>query len=808
MKSFLYFLIILIGPTIGFFSCTSPNEFVRKRLFDDSWSFYYGDLENDKIFDPDTTGWRKVDLPHDWSIEMPFAEREGGIAVGHAQGGTGWYRKTFVVQKNDSEKRKILYFEGVYMESEVWINNKKVSFHPYGYTSFFCDITEFCNPAGKENIIAVKAKNEGRNSRWYSGSGIYRHVWLITKDKLHLDEWGVFATSEIISPEKAIVKITFDVFNEYNNPVETQVAITIKDDSGNIVETKKINISLDPLESKTINESISVSNPTLWSIDSPTLYSTELKLESDGRIKDELSIPFGIRSISFSAKEGFLLNGKPVKLKGGCIHHDNGLLGAVALDRAEERKAELLKANGFNAVRCAHNPPSEKFLEACDRLGLLVIDEAFDQWQKQKNSNDYHRFFDEWHEKDLASMVLRDRNHPSVIMWSIGNEIQERSDSSGVEIAKGIKTVIRKYDSTRPVTAAVNDYWDNPQLKWETASPFAFEHLNVCGYNYMWWEYENDAKLYPARIIYGSETTAMERAANWNLVEKYPQIIGDFIWTALDYLGESGIGHAINVKNGEKDPLMFLDRPWFNAWCGDIDICGNKKPQAALRDILWNNSKIEMLVHNPVPDGYREKTSYWGWPDEEASWNWKGCEGVTMDVKVYTRYPFVRLYLNGKQIAGKETEKTDRLKRYSTNFQVSYEPGELKAVGLGRDGEEESITLATTVEPVKVRLTADRATLKKSKNDLSYISIELVDKNSHIVTDHDAILELSVSGNGKLLAAGNACPYDMESFRSTTPKTFKGRALAIIQPIETKGSILLHVKTEKYGEEDISITVD
>lgn len=807
MKISTFQLLILLGVVLS--SCTTASEGIpaRKKLFDDHWLFYYGERDGAHAADYDSSGWVAVDLPHDWSVGMPFTVSGGEIATGYTQGGVGWYKKTYTVPKKDAAKRIILYFEGIYMESEVWVNHQKVSFHPYGYTAYFCDITEFCHPPGKENIIAIKAKNEGKNSRWYAGSGIYRHVWLITTDKLHLDEWGIFVSTELPSTEKAIVHVTFNVINENNDLSDSEALITIKDEQGIIAASTKVRISLNPSETKTIRETVSVANPALWSVDSPRLYTADIELVSGGKMKDKLSTPFGIRSISFSATDGFLLNGKSLKLKGGCVHHDNGLLGAAAWDRAEERKVEILKANGFNAVRCAHNPPSEKFLEACDRLGLLVIDEAFDQWQKQKNPDDYHRYFDAWHERDLASMVLRDRNHPSVIMWSIGNEIEERSSTAGIEIARRLKGIVKKYDNTRPVTAAINDYWDNPHLTWETASPAAFDVLDVGGYNYMWWEYEHDAKQYPERIFYGSETTAMERTVNWDLVERYPQIMGDFIWSAIDYLGESGIGHALLVKEGEKEPPMFLDSPWFNAWCGDIDICGNKKPQAALRDILWNNSKIEMLVHRPVPVNQREKISYWGWPDEEASWNWSGHEGTLLDVKVYTRYPSVRLYLNGIQIAEKETGKKDPLQKYAAVFQVKYAPGELKAVGVNQKVEMESTTLTTTGEPARVRLTADRLHLKHAKNDLSYVSIELVDKGNHVVTTSDVKLELTVSGKGKLLASGNASPTDRESFRSASPKTFKGKALAILQPTADKGNITLEVHST-FGKESVTISVE
>lgn len=806
MKLGRYFITSMVcGIFLVACSAQRDNQ-IRKLRFDDNWCFHYGDMPVSVVFHSDTVQWRAVDIPHDWSIEMPFVKSEGGIAVGQTQGGTGWYRKIFKISETEPSERKLLYFEGVYMESEIWLNGKKVFYHPYGYTSFYCDITELCNPSGQENVLAVKVKNEGENSRWYSGSGIYRHVWLVTTGRLHLHEWGVFVTTEIFSGNRAKVNVAVDVSNQSDKNTDAVLHVTIRNDKGEVVGEDTSTCTLNEDRTETVYHSILVDKPQLWSMDTPVLYTADIKLLSDGIYKDVLSIPFGIRSISFSAKEGFLLNGVPVKLKGGCVHHDNGLLGAVAIDRAEERKVELLKANGFNAVRCAHNPPSEKFLDACDRLGLLVIDEAFDQWQKPKNKNDYHRFFNEWSEIDLASMILRDRNHPSVIMWSIGNEIQERSDSVGVEIAQKLKSIVKKYDATRPVTAAINDYWDNPTLKWE-ASFNAFAPLDVCGYNYMWWEYENDSKSYPERIIYGSETTAMERAVNWDLVEKYPNIIGDFIWTAIDYLGESGIGHAINVNKGSKNPPQFLDWPWFNAWCGDIDICGYRKPQTALRDILWGNKKIAMLVHLPIPEGQEERVSYWGWPDEESSWNWEGNEGKEMNVKVYSRYSSVRLYLND-MLLGEKSIVGEGLDKYSAQFKVKYIPGILKAVGVDAGVEREECILITSGIPVEIDVKADRSILQDTKNDLSYVRIELVDKEGNIVSDQDCKVELSISGKGRILSAGNACPTDMESFRSLSPMTYKGRALAILQPKGGKGCMRLTVKTEKYGKKTITINVE
>jgi len=800
---FFSFLIIFI-----FFSCRNQTEEVtRFKSFDEGWKFHLGELADAPNTTLDDSQWKSLDLPHDWSIELPFSQETGIAATGQTVGGIGWYRKKFTLQPAQDKKIIQLYFEGAYMEAEVWVNGKKVDYHPYGYTSFFCNITPFCNPVGKENLLAVKVSNLGKNSRWYSGSGIYRHVLMLTVDRLHFDNWGLFITTPAVSDDRAMVHVSADIVNETEQPQKPDMLIQIKDNTGKVANEKVIHLSeLKTGEKSSVDEEIEIIKPFLWSVDSPVLYTAVVSIKIDNQVRDELTESFGIRSISFDSGKGFLLNGKPLKLKGGCIHHDNGLLGAASIDRAEEKKVELLKANGFNAVRCSHNPPAEKFLEACDRLGLLVIDEAFDQWQKKKNPEDYHRFFDEWHEKDLTSMVKRDRNHPSVIMWSIGNEIPERADSSGVVIAKELKSIILKYDTTRPVTAAINDFWDNRNLKWDEDSKRAFSNLDICGYNYMWKEYENDLKLYPDRILVGTESVPMERAVNWDLVEKYPNIIGDFIWTGIDYLGESGIGHAIEVKKGEKEPPLFPGRPWFNAWCGDIDICGNQKPQSLLRDIVWNERKITMAVHKPVSDGYYESISFWGWPEEYPEWNWKGYENKPLEVKVYTRYPSVRLYLND-QLLEEKTVSTENKTKYTALFSVNYQAGELKAVGMESGQEKENAILRTTDVPVKIKLTPDRNRIANSRNELSYIRIELEDKAGRIVPDVDSPIQLSVSGAGELAAAGNASPTDMESFRSSNPKTFHGRALAIVRPTGRPGIIVLKAKIEGLPEASVEINV-
>lgn len=800
--------ILLSLVTVALASCTNRyyDDFVRKISFNDGWKFHYGDLPHF----PDTTlpadQWQDVDLPHDWSVVLPFTkESPGGTATGYATGGTGWYMKTFTLSPDQSHKLISLYFEGSYMETEVWMNGRKVTYHPYGYTSFFCDITPYCSPAGTKNTLAVKVVNEGKNSRWYSGSGIYRNVWMQVTDKIHLDTWGIYITTPLVSKEKALVTISADLHNESESDIPAEILFRIYNANHKLVGDKMVSIKSASGTKETVTQQVVIQQPDLWSVENPAMYSLEIELQAADGVKDKTITPFGIRSISFSAEKGFLLNGRPVKLKGGCLHHDNGLLGAAAIDRAEERKVELLKANGFNAVRCAHNPPSEKFLDACDRLGLLVIDEAFDHWQKAKNPDDYHRFFDKWNETDFTSMVLRDRNHPSVIMWSIGNEIQERADTSGLRIEKNFRRLLNLYDPTRPMTLAVNDFWDNPHYTWKD-SERTFDQLDVGGYNYLWWIYESDHLQFPDRIIFGSESTPQERAINWDLVEKHPYVIGDFVWTAMDYLGETGIGHTTYVKEWKKGPHQLMEWPWFNAWCGDIDICGSKKPQAALRDVMWGNSKIEMMVHCPVPPGMVEKVSYWGWLDELPSWNWRGHENETLEVRVFTRYPSVRLYLNGKLTDEKPTSK-DTTSRYIAIFKVKYEPGKLEAIAVENNMEKDRIAFETSSPPYKIHLQADKSVLRNSRNDLSFVQIELIDKKGRLVQDDDRQVDISLTGAGEIAAAGNASPTDMKSFRSLHPVTFRGKALAIVKPKGNTGNIRLTVGAKGLLEETIIIKV-
>lgn len=503
----------------------------------------------------------------------------------------------------------------------------------------------------------------------------------------------------------------------------------------------------------------------------------------------------------FRRKSVLLSNGESLELKGGCIHHDHGLLGAASYDRAEDRKVELLKKFGFNAVRGSHNMQSERFLEACDRMGLLVIDEAFDQWRIAKNEQDYARFFDEYSDRDLTTMVKRDRNHPSIILWSIGNEIPGRASDEGVEIARNFRELIFRLDPTRGMTAGLNDFWDDGSYSWDNDIWRACQYLDACGYNYMYEKYESDHAKYPNRVMFGSESYPKLTSQNWDLVEEHAYVIGDFVWTAMDYLGEAGIAHSLYLGSGESNP-QFMDWPWYNGWCGDIDLIGEKKPQSYYRDVIWRIQPITMAIEPPVPSGKWQAISGWGWQNEKVDWTFPDYdENDLMTVNVYTRAPQVRLYLNGELLGTKTLSST-----YWAGFSVPYKPGTLKAVEWDGTSEGSSFELKTTGNPVGIRLRADRSTMNADGTDLIYVVAELVDADGQVVTTSDRKVTFSCSGQGTLLASGNADPTDMESFRSPSPMLFGGKALAIVKSTETEGEATLTVQCEGFSDATVILT--
>ncbi|MBO4895423.1 MAG: DUF4982 domain-containing protein [Prevotella sp.] len=704
-----------------------------KQLFDNGWKFTHAGKTI------------SVDLPHDWAISYasdPTAEATNGTDGGWYPGGKGEYRKMFATTKGEIVK---LHFEGVYQKAVVFINGQKAGQHAYGYTPFTVDITPYLYKDKRLNEVLVKVDNsELPNCRWYTGSGIYRHVWLLTKGNQYIDEESLYVTTPDI------------------HTVNIKAEVVMKDGSR-----------------KPITKTLHVENPHLWSPEDPYLYHTTIEAEGD-----VLPVTYGIRTIEYSAEKGFLLNGKPILINGACVHHDDGVLGAMAFDAAEIRKVRQMKDAGLNLIRTSHNPTTRAFLDACDSIGMLVIGEAFDGWRTAKKPYDYSTLIDSCYQEDIRAMVVRDRNHPSIISWSIGNEVIERKDIRVVHTAKLLKQEILKYDTTRPVTEALCA-WDRD---WEIYDPH-FDVLDIGGYNYMIFKHASDHQRNPKRVMWQTESYPRDAFRNWKLVHDYPYIIGDIVWTGLDYLGESGIGR--NYYDGETAGEHWRDGgvpEWHGAYCGDVDITGWRKPISHYREMLWKDSK-DLYMAVKEPDGYRGKinmTAWSVWPTWE-SWNWQGWEDKPVEVEVYTKAPEVTLYLNGKQIGIKNV---DLSKEFKAVFSVPYEAGTLRA-----EAGSKSVMLSTAGEPAQLRLTADKPAFKADGQDLVFITVEVVDAQGRVCPDAAIPCEALVQGQGSLMAFATANLQDREPKTSPRVTTWKGRALLVVRSSKNKGKATVSIKS-------------
>ena len=744
----------------------------KRQLFDFGWQFTHnGTTQN-------------VDLPHDWDIfEGPHSGKGAtGTGGGWFEAGKGEYRKTFKTPGDEIVK---LHFEGVYQKAEVYVNGQKAGQHHYGYTPFTVDVTPFLKVKGKKvkgssadelNEVVVKVDNsEQPNCRWYSGSGIYRHVWLETMPALHIAENGVFVTTPEVNTDKARVQVEVTVQNESNNDQQGIVE----------VEGQQQKVSLKAGESKAVTFTYTINKPKLWSPDSPYLYEVHTKLISQlSTPNSQLSTKYGIRSFSFDAENGFVLNGKKVLINGACVHHDDGVLGARAFDDAEIRKVRQMKEAGFNLIRTSHNPTTRAFLDACDSIGMLVIDEAFDGWRTQKNPYDYSTVIDSCFRQDIHAMVLRDRNHPSVISWSIGNEVIERKDIRVVYTARQMKKAILEKDATRPVTEALCA-WDRD---WEIYDPHA-EVLDVAGYNYMIFKHASDHERDPKRVIWQTESYPRDAFRNWAVANDFPYVVGDIVWTGLDYLGESGIGR--NYYKGEREGESWIEggQPeWHGAPCGDVDITGWRKPISHYREMLWNqDTPLYMAVKEP--NGYHGEihTTMWSvWPTWE-SWTWPGWEGKPVEVEVYTHQPEVKLYLDDQLIG---TKQVSRETEFKAVFSVPYKVGTLRAEAGG-----ESVTLKTAGEPARLRLTPDRTVMTADGQSLTFVTIEVIDKDGTPVPEAAISCEATVKGAGTLLAFASADLKDTEPYTSPHAKTWKGRALLVVRSTQQKGSVSVSIKS-------------
>lgn len=733
------------------------------QLFDSGWEFTH---------DGKTIS---VDLPHDWDIYTAPDPETGatGTGGGWYAAGKGEYRKSFKTPVGELVK---LHFEGVYQKAEVFVNGQKAGQHAYGYTPFTVDVTPFLYRDKRMNEVVVTVDNsEQPNCRWYSGSGIYRHVWLQTMPTLHIAENGVFITTPEVSADQAIVQVEVTVENESDQDRHASVAL------GN----GQLMVSVPAKQTKTVTTSFPVKNPRLWSPADPYRYEVKVELKEGGKTIGQQIVNYGIRSYSFDTERGFVLNGKPILLNGACVHHDDGLVGAMAFDAAEIRKVRLMKEAGFNLIRTSHNPTTRAFLDACDSLGILVIGEAFDGWRTAKLKYDYSTLIDSCYREDIHAMVKRDRNHPSIISWSLGNEVIERKDLRVVTTARQLKRAVLEMDTTRPVTEALCA-WDRD---WEIYDPH-FEVLDIGGYNYMIFKHASDHQRDPQRVMWQTESYPRDAFRNWATVNDNSYVVGDMVWTGLDYLGESGIGRY--YYEGERPGESYVEggQPdWHGAYCGDVDITGWRKPISHYRELLWSQDSKDLYMAVKEPDGYHGKihhTQWSVWPTWE-SWNWSGWEGKPIEVEVYTKAPEVTLFLNGKEVSKK---KVDRSTEFKAVFSIPYEAGELRAEAGGK-----SVTLATAGEPAYLRLTADKQTLTADGQDLVYIAVEVVDGQGRVCPDAAIPCEAIVKGQGQLLSFASADLKDREPYTSPRVTTWKGRAMIVVRSGKGKGNTQISVKS-------------
>ncbi|MET8978055.1 glycoside hydrolase family 2 TIM barrel-domain containing protein [Streptomyces sp. NPDC004539] len=777
-----------------------------------------------------------VTVPHDAMLDRWRTEPEGevtmeGAAGAYFPGGVFEYRKTFVVPEEWRGRRVLVEFEGVYRDAVVFLNGDYAGQRPYGYSQFRIDADRYLR-FGEENEIRVEARAH-KDARWYTGAGIYRDTWLVVGEVLRIEPEGVTVTTPDVDGERAVVEVVTRVVNDSIEVRTVPVVTGIRDGAGETVASDTSRVTVLPGDRATVRQRLYVSDPALWSPASPALYTCHVAL---GDV-DEETVTFGVRTLRLDPRRGLRINGEGVKLRGACVHHDNGPLGAATYGRAEERRIEILKEAGFNAVRMSHHPMSRAMLDACDRLGMLVVDEAFDVWTGGKSEFDYSLNFPEWWERDIEAMVAKDVNHPSVIMYSIGNEIPETGSPFGAAWGRRLAEKVRALDPTRYVTNAVNgmlavmselgalqqqaleqaaedgagintlmaDAGDamnaisaSELVTERTAESFAV--LDVAGLNYAEARYALDRELFPNRLVLGTETFPTRIDGNWRLVRELPHVLGDFTWTGWDYLGEVGVGrpqYADSDAPGHNAPY-----PYLVAGCGDIDITGHRRPASYYREIVFGlRAEPYIAVRRPEYHGKQWTGSPWAWSDSLASWTWPGSEAAPVTVEVYSDADEVELLGNGNSFGRRPTGEAHR---FRTEFEIVYVPGELVAVAY-RDGVETGRTSLTWANgPLRLTAQADRETIRTAGGDLAYVTLTLTDAHGTPHPAADRRVSVEVGGAGELIALGSADPWTETPFGVTERLTHEGRALAILRPT---GPGKIHLTATAPDCEPVSVVV-
>jgi beta-galactosidase len=773
---------------------------VRKtESFNTAWKFFLGDDTTAKQAKYDDSRWRKLDLPHDWSIEgkfdgkNPTTQAEGGLPAG-----IGWYRKGFVIPASSKNKNVFIDFDGVYHNSEVWINGHYLGKRPNGYISFRYDLTPYLKFGTRQNMIAVRVDNSDQpNSRWYTGSGIYRNVWLTTTNKIYLPQWSSFITTPQVDQQSATINIRTVLPGSVKRKLKLKVSVL--DDKGKVVGA-----IMSAVKDTVIQQGIQLNNPQLWSVKRPYLYKVKLQLIAADQVIDDYTTTAGIRYFNFDAGKGFSLNGVPMKILGVCLHHDQGALGTAVNTRAIERQLQILKDMGCNAIRTSHNPPAPELLDLCDKMGFLVMDEAFDMWKKKKSKHDYHEDWDKWHVKDLRDQVLRDRNHPSVFAWSIGNEIREQFDSTGINIGHELAKIVKQLDNTRPVTSALSDADPKKNFIYQSGA------LDVVGLNYHQEVYADFQKNYPGQKFIGTENMSAlatrghydmpsdsirrwpkdgktplkdgnadftvssydnvsaywgsTHEETWKIIKKHGFLSGLFVWTGFDYIGE---------------PTPYL-WPARSSYFGIVDLAGFPKDVYYMYQSEWTNKPVLHLLPH---------------------WNWK--PGQLIDVwAYYNNADEVEAFLNGKSIGVKKKSGDD----LHVMWRVKYEPGILKAVSRRNGKVVMTARVVTAGAPYKIQLKADRSKIKADGKDLSFITVSVLDKNNIPVPDTNQLVKFKVTGQGILKAVDNGSQTDLDPFISDQHRVFNGLGLAIIQSKSVAGEIIINAAAD--GLQAGSVTIE
>ncbi len=812
-------------------SLSATAQYTPDENFDKGWQFYKGAQEGAESLTFDDSSWRTLNLPHDWAIEGPFSVkndcRMGALPIS----GTGWYRKEFVMTPEQKGKVVRLEFEGAMSHATVWVNGTEVGYRPYGYIGYEYDITEQLKFDGSKSVVAVRLEPKDLSSRWYPGAGLHRSVWLKVDEPIYVDLYGVFNTSPTVTKKLAVaqnettivnkksVAATVDILHEYYSPAGIKVA-EVKD-----------KISIEP-NSKALSQSYTnIKNPELWSLETPNIYSVKTTLTTDGKVSDTYKSRLGLRSISYDA-DGFYINGEQVKFKGVNIHHDNGALGAAVYRRADERKLEIMKSMGVNAIRASHNPTSREFLELCDSMGIVVIAESYDSWEIGKVANGYNTMFKEWHKADLTALVLRDRNHPSVIMWSLGNEIKEQWQAHGWKMAKYLNEICKALDPTRPTTIGFNSGFT-------AADRNMCQQVDIAGVNYKGGIYDQLKAKYPQMPIYGSETAGMTNSRgvyfhplrkmdkhpslqvtsyeltgpHWTyppdlefyFLKNTPSILGEFIWTGVDYLGEtSPYGGQDNIT---EDGHWNGDYPSRSSYFGAVDLAGFPKDRFYSYQAEWSD---EPMVHI-MPH-----------------WNWSGVKDdngekiETIEVNCMTNCESAELLLNGKslgrKVMGKDLTRMIVESRfyqggklthfdspYRLSWSVPYKEGELKVIAYNGDKQMAQKVIRTAGKPAKISLTADRSVIDADGKDLSYVTVCIEDKDGNIAPWADNRVHFTIEGEGVILATDNGDAASVEPFQQSSRKAFSGKALAIIRSNEKSGTIKLRATSKGLKSATIEI---